>query len=549
MSTTRTGTRKPSKVAPAPRVKRAPSVSFIELPAEVEDSRVADYVAQIEAINRSNAVIEFTPEGRVLTANQNFLNTVGYTLEEIRGQHHSMFCEDTYAASAAYREFWARLNHGDYDASEYKRLGKNGKEIWIQATYNPMRDANGRVVKIIKFATDITAQTARMSDYSGQVEAISKSNAVIEFDLQGNVLSANENFLATVGYSFDEIKGRHHSMFCEEAYHTSAAYRAFWAKLNRGEFDTGEYKRIGKGGREVWIQASYNPIKSRDGKIFKVVKYATDVSAKVKLGGDVQQVTNVVSASSAQLQASAQQMSASAEQTLRQARAVATAAEQATRNVQTVASSTEELTSSIREIAARVQDASLISQQAVRQAASTSDTMNKLGQSSQEIGHVVKVITSIAQQTNLLALNATIEAARAGEAGKGFAVVANEVKELARQTARATEEIGMKIAGVQQDTSLAVAAIKEIAGIIDRISGISTTIAGAVEEQNAATSEISRNVAEAARGTAEVSANISSVTQVAEESGRTAANVKSASDQLSREAEKLAAAIVLFMPR
>ncbi|MBL8960338.1 MAG: PAS domain-containing protein [Gemmatimonadetes bacterium] len=264
---------------------------------------------------------------------------------------------------------------------------------------------------------------------------------------------------------------------------------------------------------------------------------------------DVQAVVNIVSSSSTELEASSQSMAAAAEETTRQSQVVAAASEQATRNVQTVAASAEQLTASIREIASRVQEASQISQVAVKQAASTTDTMAKLGQSSQEIGQVVKVITSIAQQTNLLALNATIEAARAGEAGKGFAVVANEVKELARQTAKATEEIGTKIAGVQHDTGVAVQAIREIATVIDKINDISTTIAGAVEEQNAATSEISRNVSEAARGTSDVSYNITSVTQAASESGRTAEGIKVAAGQLSTEAERLASAVAQFLDK
>jgi methyl-accepting chemotaxis protein len=284
--------------------------------------------------------------------------------------------------------------------------------------------------------------------------------------------------------------------------------------------------------------------------VSRIVSQAADkIEMASEFERDVQQVVATVSSSATELEASAGSQSAAAEATTRQAQTVAAASEQATRNVQTVADSAEQLSSSIREIAVRVQESSAIAGQAVQQASAANSTMLKLGQSSQEIGQVVKVITSIAQQTNLLALNATIEAARAGEAGKGFAVVANEVKELARQTARATEEIGSKIAGVQSDTETAVKSIQEISSVIQKINEIATTIAGAVEEQNAATGEISRNVGEAARGTAEVSANIASVTQAAAESGRAAGNIRVASAQLSQESERLASAVGGFLKK
>ncbi len=665
----------------APRSRRATvaaaaaDAAIASAASEIETFRTlfAEYEAQVNAIHASMAVIEFDLDGTVLTANDNFLKTLGYALSEIQGQHHSLFVDESYRSSDAYRAFWAKLRRGEFDAGEYKRIGKGGREVWIQASYNPVRDADGRITKVVKYAQDVTARSEQLADFAGQVAAISRSNAVIEFDLDGTIRHANENFLAVLGYQLADVAGKHHSMFVDDGYKASSEYREFWAKLGRGEFHSGEYRRLGRGGKEVFINASYNPIRDRDGRLVKVVKYATDVtdivrareemaifkpmvenasvnlmlcdldfniryinpaslrtlrqieqhlpvkadqvvgskidifhkdpahqrsmlatdkhlphSAKIRVGPEhldlnasamydtngkyvgpmvnwsvttpqvrmaddfestVAAIASVVSSSSTELEASAQGMAASSEQTSRQAQAVAAASEQATRNVQTVASSAEELTASIREIASRVQEASQISQVAVKKAGETTDTMARLGNSSQEIGQVVKVITSIAQQTNLLALNATIEAARAGEAGKGFAVVANEVKELARQTAKATEEIGSKIAGVQSETNSAIGAIREITEVISKINEISTTIAGAVEEQNAATSEISRNVGEAARGTAEVSSSISMVTQVAAEGGRTAESIKGAASQLSHESERLNAAVNEFLTK
>jgi len=236
--------------------------------------------AELNALSRSQAMISFDPQGRILDANENFCKTLGYTLEDIRGQHHSMFVEPTYRDSPEYRAFWERLAAGRFDAGQYKRLGKGGREVWIQASYNPVVDADGRVHKVIKIATDITADMLRRADLEGQIAAISKAQAVIEFDLKGNILNANENFLATTGYALDEIQGQHHAMFVEPAYRESIEYREFWNRLGRGNFDAGQYRRVGKGGREIWIQATYNPIYDMNGKPFKVVKYAVDVTAQ-----------------------------------------------------------------------------------------------------------------------------------------------------------------------------------------------------------------------------------------------------------------------------
>jgi methyl-accepting chemotaxis protein len=244
--------------------------------------RAADFEGQLQAIGKAQAVIEFSLDGKVLNANDNFLATLGYSLAEVKGQHHSLFVDAAYRASTDYRLFWEKLGRGEYDAGQYKRIAKGGREIWIQASYNPIMDMNGKPFKVVKYATDITEAKLRAADSEGQLDAISKAQAVIEFSLDGKVLTANDNFLATLGYSLGEIKGQHHSMFVESAYRSTPEYRAFWDKLGRGEYDAGQYKRVGKGGKEIWIQASYNPIMDMNGKAFKVVKYASDVTAAVR---------------------------------------------------------------------------------------------------------------------------------------------------------------------------------------------------------------------------------------------------------------------------
>ncbi len=557
----------------------------------VQEAVMLDYANQVAAAGRSQAVIEFDTQGNILTANQNFLSALGYELNEIVGRHHRNFVPEPQKSSAEYAEFWPALARGEFKSGEFHRVTKSGKDIWIYATYNPIRDNTGKIVKIVKFASDITARKLQDADFQGQIQAISTAQAVVEFDMDGKVITANENFCRTTGYSLEEIKGKHHSQFVEPSYRQSPDYANFWQKLGRGQYDAGEYRRIGKGGREIYLQASYNPILDLNGKPYKVVKYASDTTAIVReredLKNKVDQILNVVSAAaqgdltqriavsgndpigqlgdsltqffqtlsvsiasigenatalagaSEELSAVSSQMSANAGETASQAQFVSSATDEVNANVSVVATGVEELNSAIREIAKNASDAARVSQQAVTIASDTNKTISKLGDSSMEIGKVVKVITSIAEQTNLLALNATIEAARAGEAGKGFAVVANEVKELAKETARATEDISHKIETIQADTNGAISAIQEICEVINRINDISNTIASAVEEQTATANEMGRNVSEAARGSAEIAQNITSVANATQSTTEGANNSMQAASELSRMAGDL----------
>jgi methyl-accepting chemotaxis protein len=430
------------------------------------------------------------------------------------------------------------LSHGDFQT---RHTYESKDELGLIAT-----QLNATVQRLGENA-------ANAVDAGGQIAAIGMSQAVIEFDLEGNIRNANDNFLRTLGYSLDEIKGRHHRMFVEDSYVQSPEYREFWTRLARGEFQAGEFKRIGKNGKVVWIQATYSPIRDLQGKPFKVVKYASDITKQVNEREEMKRIVTTVaenasmlSGSSEELTSVSTEMSASAEETAAQANVVSSASEQVSKNMQTVATGVEEMGASIREIAGNANQAAKVAEEAVKVAETTNSTIAKLGESSLEIGKVIKVITSIAEQTNLLALNATIEAARAGEAGKGFAVVANEVKELAKETAKATEEIGQKIDAIQHDTRGAVDAIRQISQVIGQINDISNTIASAVEEQTATTNEISRNVAEAAKGSGEIAQNITSVAKAAQSTTQGASDTQQAASKLSTMAAELQALVSRF---
>jgi methyl-accepting chemotaxis protein len=418
-----------------------------------------NYAAQSAAAGRAQAVIEFKLDGTIVTANENFLNAMGYSLGEIQGKHHSIFMPPAERDGAAYREFWAALNRGEFQAAEYKRIGKGGKEVWILASYNPVLDEKGKPFKVVKFATDVTAQKLRNADLSGQIDAIGKSQAVIEFNLDGTIIHANENFLRALGYTLGEIKGRHHSMFVEQTERDSPAYREFWASLNRGEFQAAEYKRIGKGGKEIYIQASYNPIFDLNGKPFKVVKYASDVTKQVLVRMGNERVRGMM---------------------------------------ESVAAGAEELNASVREISEAMVKSKETALGAVGRVASADSQAKRLSEAAQSMSGIVEMIGDITGQINLLALNATIESARAGDAGRGFAVVASEVKNLANQAKQATDKIGLEIGGLNEISVEVVNALNAIKQEIQNVSEYVTSTAAAVEEQSTVASEMSTSMQRAA---------------------------------------------------
>jgi methyl-accepting chemotaxis protein len=407
------------------------------------------------AIGRAQAVIEFEMDGTIIDANQNFLNALGYTLAEIAGKHHSMFVEPAQRESAEYRNFWDSLRRGQFQTAEYKRIGKGGKQVWILATYNPILDEAGKPLKVVKFATDVTKQKLAGADSNGQIEAIRKSQAVIEFNMDGTIISANPKFLDVMGYTPADIQGKHHRMFVDPVEQAKPEYAAFWAALNRGEYQAGEYRRIGKAGKAVWIQASYNPILDLNGKPFKVVKYATDVSAQAM---------------------------------------IRMKAERARGFIESVAAGSEEMTTSIREISQTMLKSKDTAASAVQQVESADTQAQKLTNAAQAMSGIVELISNITSQINLLALNATIESARAGEAGRGFAVVASEVKNLANQATQATDRIASEIEALNGISAEVAASLGAIKVAIARVSEFVTTTAAAVEEQSAVTDDMSTNM-------------------------------------------------------
>ncbi len=430
------------------------------------------------------------------------------------------------------------------DPAHQRRLLSNEKNLPHKTQFklgNEYIDLNADAVMIngvytgILVTWDIVTDKVLTEDIG---KALEKSQAIIEFTPDGTILKANRNFCMTLGYDENEIKGRHHAIFVEQKYAQSEEYRNFWSKLNSGLFDAGQYPRTGKNGKVTWIQATYNPVIDATGRVYKVVKYAVDITAEketlLKQESVLNETSNQLAAASEELFASSELMASNAIKSTDLSKTVATNMETLDSGVRSVATNMEEMAASIKEITRTTNEASSMANDTLKKANETNGIIKQLGLSSDDIGNVIKVISSIAQQTNLLALNATIEAARAGDAGRGFAVVANEVKELAKQTAKATGDITKKIETIQSDSRNAVKAIDEISIRIEKVSGHASNIAAAVEEQAATTGEISRIILQASQSVGQANGMIKSVSDIASANLNDANQFKDASKELTK---------------
>jgi len=532
----------------------------------------------LAAIGKSQAVIEFNLDSTIITANQKFLDILGYSQEEAAGKPHSTFVDEETRRSREYQQLWERLRAGQYDAGIYKRIAKGGREVWLQASYNPIFDLNGKPFKVVKYATDITQQELKNADFSGQLAAIGKSQGVIEFNLDSTVITANQKFLDIMGYSLEEAGGKPHSTFVDADTRSSSEYRQLWERLRSGQYDAGVYKRMGKGGKEIWLQASYNPIFDLNGKPYKVVKYATDITAQVLstqvMNRTVEETQAIVAAAKAgdltsrivledkttelrilcegvnalidNMAGIIRQIKRSSETISTSANEIATGNNDLSLRTEKQAAMLEETASSMKDLASTVQQNANSAKQAHQLVHSASEiavkggdvvhevieTMSGISESSKKIVDIITVIDGIAFQTNILALNAAVEAARAGEHGRGFAVVASEVRNLAQRSAAAAKEITQLI-------TASVEKVKDGSTLVGEAGATMTEIVASVQSVTNIMAEITNASTEQSSGIAQVNVAISNMDDVTQQNAALVEEAAAAAMSLADQANIL----------